>query len=100
MVNFTKCFTCLGSSVSFLMGGTTDVKNRINKVNKEMGALKSIWDSIEVPVKTKINLCQDMLLDLARQGSEKWIGNRANLSMIDSFHHVAIRLALRMPMIR
>ena len=55
-LSFTKEFLYLGSNIDFLIDDTTDVKNRISKASKAMGALKFIWDAVEVPLSTKIKL--------------------------------------------
>ena len=68
--SFTKAFLYLGSNIDFLINDTMDVKNRISKANKSMGALKFVWDAVEVPLITKIKLYQAILMNLMLWGSE------------------------------
>ena len=42
---FTKKFSCLGSTISFMMDDAIDTKNRMEKAAKVMGALGFIWNS-------------------------------------------------------
>ena len=42
---FTESFVCLGSTLTFLLLDAIDVKNRILKATKVMGALHFMWES-------------------------------------------------------
>ena len=92
--SFTKAFLHLGSKIDFLIDDTTDVKNRISKANKSMGALKFIWDALEVPLTTKIKLHQATPMNLMLWGSENWGGNKADIAMMNAFYHKSIHRIL------
>jgi len=97
-LSFTMEFLYLGSNIDFLIDDTTDVKNRISKASKSMGALKFIWDAVEVPLSTKIKLYQTIPMNLMLWGSENWSGNKADIKLLDTFHHKSIRRILGISM--
>ena len=97
-LSFTNEFLYLGSSIDFLIDDTTDVKNRISKASKSMGALKFIWDAVEVPLPTKIKLYQAIPMNLMLWGGENWSGNKADIKLLDTFHHKSIRRILGISM--
>ena len=97
-LSFTNEFLYLGSNIDFLIDDTTDVRNRISKASKSMGALKFIWDAVEVPLSTKIKLYQAIPMNLMLWGSENWSGNKADIKLLDTFHHKSIRRILGITM--
>ena len=72
---------CIGSTLNFIMDDTEDVKNRINKVTKSMGAFNVIWEAREIPLKSKIKLHEAMLMDLLLWESDDWSVNKGNVNM-------------------
>ena len=53
---FTITFVYLGITLTFLLDDTVNVKCRISKALKAIGALKSIWEAKEVPLTAKRKL--------------------------------------------
>ena len=51
-----------------MLDDAVDVKHAINKTAKSMEYLKYPWDAKEVPLTTKIELCQVILMNLVFLG--------------------------------
>lgn len=51
---FVSSFCCLGSEIDFLLDDTSEIRIRINKANKAIGALKFIWNAKYVALESKI----------------------------------------------
>ena len=68
MLEFTKKFVHLDSTITFVTGNTIDVKNRMAKVEKSMGDLGFIWNSKEVSIETNIKLRETMQVNLLLRG--------------------------------
>lgn len=47
---FTKKFSYLGSTLTFMIDDSIDVKYMIIKAVKEMGVLRFIWSALEIPI--------------------------------------------------
>ena len=47
-----------------------------------MGSLKCAWDVKEVPIATKINMCQEIPMNLASWESINWSGDKVDLAMM------------------
>ena len=47
--NFTKKFVCLGTKTDFHIDDSTDIRCRMTKAKKVMGALKFAWEAKEAP---------------------------------------------------
>ena len=75
MFLFTKAFLCLGSNVDFLIDDIMDIKNRISKASKAIGALIFVQDTVEVLITIKIRLCEAIPMNLILQGSKNWSNN-------------------------
>ena len=69
-----------------MLDDAVDVKHVINKTAKSMESLKYPWDAKEVPLTTKIELCQVILMNLVFW-SESWSGNKGDLAMMEVFYH-------------
>ena len=67
----TKEFVRLGAKVYFLIDDAADVGCRISTPTKEIGTLKLIWDTTEVPLKNKKKLCKTAPENLALWRSNK-----------------------------
>ena len=58
-----KC-VCLGSTIDLMIDYTEVIKHRACKAPKHIEALKFIWDSKEVPLKSKTQLREPVPLNL------------------------------------
>ena len=97
-VPFESSFCYLGTIIDFMLDDTSDISCRVSKANKAMGALSFIWDTSEVSLETKVSLFLAIPVNLALWNSETWSGNKVDLSMLDAFHHKAIRRILKIKM--
>ena len=61
---FTIKFVYLGSTLTFLLDDTIDIKCRISKASKAMGTLKSIWEAKDVLLMAKRKLYEEILVNL------------------------------------
>ena len=86
--------------MDFLLDDTREIRIRINKANKAMGALKFIWNAKHVALESKIKLFLAILVNLALWNGEIWSGNKNDLKLLDSFYHKAIRKILGVRMKR
>ena len=66
-----------------MLNNAADVKNRINKSKKAMGSLKCAWDTKEVPIDTKIKMCQAITMIIDSWGSESWSRSEGDLEMTE-----------------
>ena len=48
LISFVLNFCYLGSFIVFLIDNTLEVKSRITKASKAMGALEFIWKSLQI----------------------------------------------------
>ena len=64
LITFTKELTCIGFMMLLLLGDTEEVKTRIKKESKAMGALNFTWNAEDVQIETKIKLCTCASLNL------------------------------------
>lgn len=101
-IPFATEFCYLGSAIDFLIDDTVDIKCRISKANKAMGALGFIWRSKQVRMETKIKLFLAIPVNLALWNCETWSGNKVDLKSLDIFFHKSIRriLNLRMSIVK
>ena len=100
MFEFTTSFTCLGSALTFLLDDTIDVKCRMSKAPKVMGALKDVWDAREVPLSSKVKLHQAIPINLLSWGRNNWSVNQNDTQLLEAFHHKSIRRILGINMTR
>ena len=82
---FTLKFTYLGSHVDFIVDGTEDVKIRINKASKSIGALKITCNENDVPLDTKMKLHNSIPLNVLLWGGDNWSGNKGDIKRIETF---------------
>ena len=94
IMTFTTNFCYLGSVIDFLIGDTTDVKSRVNKAIKAMGALGFIWKAPQTCLDTKIKLFLAIPVNLALWNCETWSGNKMDMDILDVFFHKSIRRIL------
>ena len=97
-VPFASSFCYLGAEIDFLLDDTSEIRIRVNKANKAMGALKFIWSAKHVSLDSKIKLFFATPVNLALWNCETWAGNKNDLKILDGFYHKAIRriLGIRM----
>ena len=75
-IPFASSFCYLGSEIDFLLDDTSEIRIRINKANKAMGALKFIWNAKHVSLDSKIKLFFATPVNLALWNCETWTGNK------------------------
>ena len=71
-VFFTDNFYCLGSILDFLLDDASDMKLRISKADKAIGALNFIWVSQQLSLESKIKLFLAIPVNLALWNCETW----------------------------
>ena len=69
---FTSELKYLGSLITFQLTDSADIRARIQKANKAMGALAFIWKSPEIDLHTKCLLYKAIPLNLLVWGAENW----------------------------
>ena len=74
-IPFASSFCYLDSEIDFLLDDTSEIRIRINKVNKAMGVLKFIWNAKHVSLDSKIKLFFAIPVNLALWNCETWTGN-------------------------
>ena len=94
LMPFTANFCYSGSVIDFLIDDTTDVKSRVNKASKAMGALGFIWKAPQTCLDTKIKLFLAIPVNLALWNCETWSGNKMDMDILDVFFHKSIRRIL------
>ena len=97
-VPFVLQFCYLGTIIDFLLDGTTDIKCRIMKANKAVGALSFIWNSNEVSLDAKVKLFLAMPVNFTLWNGETWAGNKTDLCLLDTFMHKTIRRIMKISM--
>ena len=95
---FKKEFKYLGSWVSFQLTDQVDIKARISKASKALGALTFFWKLQMVDLRTKVLLYKAIPLNLLLWGAENWAQNSADIEKLERFHHKAIRRILGISM--
>ena len=81
-----------------MLDDSANIRICISKVNKSMGALSFIWNSLIVQLDSKIKLYLAITAHLALWNGES--GNQADLVELDSLYHKAIRRTLGIRMKR
>ena len=99
-IPFTSEFCYLGTMIDFLLDDTSDVKARIVKATKAVGALNFIWKSNQISLETKKKLYLAIPLNLALWNGETWSGNKSDLELLDVFYHETTRKMLEMNMLQ
>ena len=89
-ISFTPKSTCLGSNTNFMLDGTEDVKNRINKSSKSMGGLRFLWNERDVPLESKIKIYTSIPISILLWGGDDWSRNKDNVRRIEKFQNKAI----------
>ena len=97
-VPFESSFYYLCTIIDFMLDDTSNVSCRVSKANKAMGVLSFMWDTSEDSLETKVSLHLAIPVNLALWNSETWSGNKVDLSILDAFHHKAIRRILKIRM--
>lgn len=73
-ISFAQELTCFSSAMSFLLDDTEDVKIRIKKASKSMGALDFTWSIEDSPIETKVkkDACAPLIFFIMGRGELKW----------------------------
>ena len=93
-IPFIDEFYCLVTLVDLLIDGAAGIKSCIVKSEKPVGALKFIWNSCQISVKTKVKLFLAALINLALWYCEYWSRNKNNLAYLGSIFHNLMRRIL------
>jgi len=75
-IPFALSFCYLGSKIDVLLDNTSEIRIRVNKANKAMGALKFIWNAKHVSLDSKIKFFFATPVSLALWNCETWAGNK------------------------
>ena len=97
-IPFTINFCYLGPVIDFLIDDTTDMKSRVSKASKAMGALVFIWKTPQICLDTKIKLFLAIPVNLALWNCKTWSGNKMDMNILDVFFHKSIRRILGISM--
>ena len=71
-ISFCLKFLYLGSWISYDLNDEYDIKARIKKANKAMGALTFFWNVPEVDIHAKYLIYMAIPFNLLLWGSESW----------------------------
>ena len=93
-IECVESFVYLGSVVSPDSRSQADVKRRLANAARAFRDLQSVFSDRNLSVSTKRYLYTACVSSVLLYGSECWTPLKADLAMIDAFHHRAIRAIL------
>ena len=83
---FFRSFTNLGFITNFELSNTEDIKARVKKASKAIGALNFTWQTNEVMFKAKSNIYKAIVMNLLLWRYNDWNGNKTDMEIIECFH--------------
>jgi hypothetical protein len=90
-VTFCRHFKYLGSFVFFSLCNNFDIENQATAATQSMGALKNVWNSPHLDIRSKYLLFRAIPMNLLLWGCETWLIQKALLNKHEVFLHCNIR---------
>ncbi|KAL9960159.1 hypothetical protein ACROYT_G033572 [Oculina patagonica] len=87
-------FSYLGSVIDVQGGADADVKTRIGKARQAFIALKPVWRSKRISLKTKLRLFNSNVKTVLLYGSESWKTTQDVVKKLRVFIHKCLRIIL------
>jgi len=88
-------FTYLGSLFTQDGQCTKDIKAKIGKTKGLMAGLKTLWQSHNIAISTKVRLLRSLVWPVVSYGCESWTLKKSDEKRINSFEMKALRQLLR-----
>ena len=87
-------FTYLGSKITTDGDSGADVKGRINKARGAFAALRKIWKTSKISIKTKLRIFKSNVLGVLLYGAESWKVTQTICHKLDVFQTRSLRRIL------